>query len=290
MINPIVSVIVPCYNHINYVKECIESILNQTYKNIELIVIDDGSKDQSVGKLLEIQRQHNFILIQQENRGLAATLNRGISEFASGKYLTLCASDDFWCIDKIEKQVAFMEKYNDVAMCYGRTYYVDEESNKINLQKRSDNKLRGGHIFEDIFLFKFHPPVNYLFKKSLFAEIGLYDESIYAEDYYMNLKIARKYKIGFLDDYLGYYRVDSNSEKIIRFEKVSNSHLQSILEYKDHHLFKEAVLTVFLRKFFVFSEFKNHKLLAISNMFKCGKLFYHKRFLLSCFRLVFSWK
>ena len=95
---PLVSIIVPCYNHEKYITECIGSIMNQTFRNFELTVIDDGSKDQSFEVLKSLQKKYEFNLIHQENRGISATLNRGIKEFSRGKYISFCASDDFWDI------------------------------------------------------------------------------------------------------------------------------------------------------------------------------------------------
>ncbi len=106
---PLVSIIVPSYNHARYINQCIESIYQQTYQYFELIVIDDGSKDNSKEVLIDLHNKYEFTLVFQENQGVAYTLNRGIKEFAIGKYITFCASDDYWVIDKLEKQVVFME-------------------------------------------------------------------------------------------------------------------------------------------------------------------------------------
>ena len=118
---PLVSIIVPSYNHARYVTQCIDSIMQQTYKNFELIVIDDGSKDNSKEVLTTLQAKYKFTLVFQDNHGVAYTLNRGIKEFAKGKYLTFCASDDYWTLDKLQKQVQFMENNQFYPMCYGKT-------------------------------------------------------------------------------------------------------------------------------------------------------------------------
>lgn len=290
MDKPLVSIIVPCYNHGKYIEECLDSLFNQTYRYFEIIVIDDGSTDNSVKVLRELQKKAKFILVEQNNRGLSATLNRGLLEYVRGEYVTFCASDDFWDSRKLELQVNFMENNKDFFMCYGKTKYVDLNSEVINIRKLSDNLLRGGYIFEDLFLFKFHPPVNYLYRTRIFEEIGYFNPSIYAEDYHMNLKIASRYPIGFIDEYLGYYRVDNRVEKVPRFLKVSESHLQTIEEYKEHPLYTKAKLIVYLRISFVFSVYKNEKRNALTYLFKAIPIFYHPRFLYTCIRLLFVWK
>lgn len=287
---PLVSVIVPCYNHEKYVTLCIESIMNQTFTDFELIVIDDGSKDKSSEILKELQKKFGFKLIFQQNRGLAATLNRGLQEFATGKYVSFCASDDFWTLSKLQLQVDFMEDNSGIPMCYGKAHYINEESKVMEKYDSNNMVLKGGWVFDEIFTFLLHPPVNYLYRKDLFDEIGYYDSSIFAEDYYMNLKVSSKYEIGFINEYLFYYRVDSDTTKVIRFDKVANSHLMSIEDYKDHPLYKNAKRLVFLRKFEVFAPYKEHKKRAIHNALKSAKLLFTKPYFFSLIKLIIFWK
>lgn len=289
-LNPLVSVIVPSYNHEKHIAQCIESIVNQTYSNFELIVIDDGSKDKSPQVLKELQEKYNFALIIQENIGLSATLNKALKEYAKGKYISLCASDDFWCLNKLELQVNFMEQHPNIPMCYGKNYSINEKSEILKESHSQKKFLRGGDLFEDIFLFKLHPPVNYIYKTILFNEIGYYDKDIYAEDYYMNLKIASNFEIGFIDQYLGYYRVDSSFQKVIRFDKVSDSHLMSIEGYKEHPSYKKAKSMVYLRKFSTFAPYKEHKKIAFKNGLKSITFFYKRAFIVAIIKFVLFWK
>lgn len=284
---PLVSVIVPCYNHEKYITECVISIIYQTYRNFELIIIDDGSTDKSLEVLTKLQKEYKFILIRQENKGIAATLNRGIREFSKGEYITFCASDDFWELSKLEKQVSFMKKNDQYPMCYGNTCYVDTDSNII---KRTDNNLRSGWLFEDILTFKIHPPVNYLFRAEIFKEVGYYDERILSEDYYMNLKISNKYRIGYLNEYLSYYRVDFNPKKVERINEVLDSQLKVIEEYKSHRLYKKAKRQLFLNKFDWLSGFKQSKFSALKSSFLAAAMFFNKRFWVALVKVFISWK
>ena len=90
----LVSIIIPCYNHINYVEESILSVLGQSYSDIELIVIDDGSTDGSAELLERLSREYKFRLYIQENCGLTETLNKAIFGYAKGDFIQLLASDD----------------------------------------------------------------------------------------------------------------------------------------------------------------------------------------------------
>lgn len=289
-INPLVSVIVPCYNHEKYVELCINSIIQQTFSDFELIVIDDGSKDSSIEILKNLQEKYGFRLVIQENMGLSATLNKGLQEFAKGKYMTFCASDDYWTLNKLELQVNFMESNPEIPMCYGKAHYIDEDSKILEKYDSQNEVLKGGYIFDDIFTFKLHPPVNYLFKRTIFFEIGFYDSTIYAEDYYMNLQIASKFQIGFINDYLFYYRVDRSAGKVIRFDKVSKSHLMSIEGYKNYPNYKLAKTTVYLNRFALFAPYKKHKLIALISGLKSIRFLFNKSFIIASIKLLLFWK
>lgn len=287
---PLVTVAVPCYNHEGFVQECIESIVGQTYKNIELIVVDDGSSDRSPEILTDLQKKHGFKLFLQTNQGLPKTINTILKNHTRGVYFSLCASDDYWLPEKIEKQVAFMEANRFYPMCYGKTYYVDKNSKIIENGDKNNRRLRGGWLFNDIFLFKIHPPVNYMYKTSLFDEVGYYDEAIIAEDYYMNLKISSKYPIGFLDDYLGFYRITDPASRIDMLNQIYDSHLIAIDGFSDHALYNKAKTMVYLRKFDLFSASSKYKKKAIIYLFKSLPFFHEKLFLVACINLIVSWK
>lgn len=207
---PLVSVIVPCYNHEKYVVQAIESIVNQSYQNIQLIVIDDGSKDGCPGILQQLSKEYGFFYEQQNNEGLAATLNKAITNYVNGKYISICASDDFFEADKIKKQVAYMEYHPSYGMCHGKCKVVDENGKRLN-RDRSVN-WKSGRVFKEIFFFEMvicAPSV--MIRKKVFDDIGMYNPNIYIEDWYMWLKISKKYKIGFIDEYLTYYRSHDNN-------------------------------------------------------------------------------
>jgi hypothetical protein len=129
-----------------------------------------------------------------------------------------------------------------------------------------------------------------MFRASIFEEVGLYNENMFAEDYFMILKISSKYCVGFLDEYLGFYRYNDTIIKIERFDRVADSHLMAIEEYKDHPLYKKAKAMVYLRKFDTFAGFKTQKVKAIKNLFKALYLFNNKRFWVGFIKLVIYWK
>jgi glycosyltransferase involved in cell wall biosynthesis len=201
---PLVSVVVPCYNHEKYVEECILSIVNQTYKNIELIVIDDGSKDNSVEIIKKLSDKFGFYFEAQKNMGLTATLNKSIP-ITKGKYICFLASDDYWPLDKIEKQIQVMERNSNVAVAYGIQQDVSINGQLGRITKAN---YKSGNIFKELLTWEFAiPALTAMIRKEVFEDVGSYDEALPIEDFYMWLKIADKYRFEFIDSILGYYRI-----------------------------------------------------------------------------------
>ena len=289
---PLVSIIIPSYNHAKLISKSIDSVINQTYTNLEIIVIDDGSTDNSINILKELQLKFGFILKFQKNHGISYTLNRAIKEFATGKYVSICSSDDYYHPQKIEKQVKYLEEHSNIPMCYCMTEEVGFDG-RIN-ENTNNNKLKGGYIFKDILLQKFHPPVTHLFRKEIFNEVGFYREDILTEDYLMNLRVSFKHPVGFIPEKLYYYRVGSSAPKNkdasdYRYE-VSQSHLKCILEFKKSNHFSEAIKEWNYRNFRSFAPYKKYKLNAITALFYCVRCVFRLKFWKSFSQLIFSWK
>lgn len=282
-----VTVIVPSYNHERFLIECLESIYNQTFKEFQWIVVDDGSKDSSPQILQENQKKYNYTLILQQNIGLANTLNHVIKEFASGVYIAICASDDYWLPDKLMKQVNYMINNVDVAMCYGRTYYVDTKSKVLDIKQ--NHKYRGGDIFEDIILQRFHPPVNYLIKKNIIEDVGYYKPNVIGEDFYMNCFIALKYKIGFINEYLGFYRVADIGLKRDPYNSFADIR-HTIDMFNFHPIYREAVRRSNNRSAIALAGYRKYKFFSI----KFAILSIREFTLITLFKyiriLVFTWK
>ncbi|WP_096779595.1 glycosyltransferase family 2 protein [Zobellella denitrificans] len=293
MMCPLVTVAVPVFNHEAYVEKTILSILNQTYNNIKLVVIDDGSSDNSVEVIKELNERFDFVFVSQENRGCAATLNRAIREFSEGKYFSISASDDYWAPDKIEKQVAYMEKNEDVPFAYNKNYFVDEDDRILEREtEMANSNLKGGEVFNELIFQKFHPLPGYIFRRDLFddEEVGLYKEGIWTEDFYLNLKIAKKYKIGFIDDYLSYYRYPSNFNDKLKNIRISEGHKFCIDMYKSEPVYAQAIKLWHFRNFVWYSSIKKHKLFAIKSMLHSLSFWSEKDFYVALAKLVLLWR
>lgn len=291
---PLVSVVVPSYNHERFISKCIGSILNQSFTNFELIVIDDGSTDGSRAILTSLKEKNNFTLVLQDNIGCAATFNKAIKEYAKGNYFTFCASDDYWMPYKLEKQVAFMELNPHIPMCYGKAYIIDDDNNIMwDVTAKFNRNLKGGNIFKDILVINYHPPVNYLLRKHIFDDVGYYREDILTEDFYMNLRISQKYSIGYIDEYLSYYRSPRNhllSHRSATIRKTTTAHLKCINEYKDSKYYPEAIRKWHFRNFRFHSAFSRDKYFAFKAMLHSLRYFFKPHYLASIARLMLVWK
>lgn len=261
MNQPLVSIIVPCYNHEAYIEACIDSVLRQTYPNTELIVIDDGSTDDSPRILEGLHRQHGFHYERQSNMGFARTLNKAIG-MASGKYVAYIGSDDIMMPDKTEKQVAFLESRSDIAVCGGNIIAIDAEGNELPKQKSPPYRELD---FADIFLGK-KPGIaapTAMIRKEVLDKEGGYDPSIALEDMYMWLKLTyRGYKIAGLDSVLLYYRKHpSNTYK--NYEYMVSNLLKTYASYRDHPQYETVVNRMLIGNFVAAAKRDKHVAISI---------------------------
>lgn len=224
MKNALVTVGVALYNHEKYIIKCLETIVKQTYKNIELIIIDDGSKDNSflVAKnYLDNQEYNkNYKIYTRTNKGMCNTLNE-IAYQAKGKYISFIGSDDYWMLDKIKDQVEFLETNECFVLVHSNSIKVDENGNEIGFLDYS-NKKNSGDIFESIIYGKggINTP-SHLYRTDIYNQIGYYDSSLKFEDTDFWLRLTKIYEVGFIDKIHTYYRIHgenlSNSKNILKF-------------------------------------------------------------------------
>lgn len=188
---PIVSVVVPCFNHAKYVLECLKSIIEQDYPNIELLVIDDGSTDDSAAVIrtfetICLKRFVRYEFRSRSNLGVSATLNEGIA-WCRGNYLAAIASDDLMTPNRIAKQVRYLEARSDCVGIFGGIDVIDSGGNTI---RRISHKARS-YTFTQILLHQhtLPAPTQMLRLSALRATSG-YDPNLRIEDWYMWLLLT----------------------------------------------------------------------------------------------------
>ena len=199
-----VSVIIPVYNSSKYLRECIDSVLKQTYKNLEIIIIDDRSTDDSVDIINSYKDKRIKFIKLKKNSGVSICRNKGI-DLATGEYITFIDSDDYWDIDKIKKQVKFIEK-NDYTFIYSNYAFLKNGKKHITHVPKSityKEALKNTTIFTSTVMFN----MKHLKKKDIYMPIIKR-----GQDTATWWKILRNGVTAYgMDDVLSIYRVGKSS-------------------------------------------------------------------------------
>lgn len=236
---PLVSVVIPSYNHEQFVKDSIQSVIDQDYENIELIIIDDGSQDDSVLKIQEMmesckKRFVRFEFRNRGNKGLCATLNEAL-EWCEGDYFCPLASDDIALAHKTRYLVNKI--YNsDYSVVFGQ---IQSIGNATKIEKVIEEVE---HVFGEILMQENIPSAPAaLLKTKAIREIGGYNEDVKLEDWYMWLKLTDDSKklISFNEVVCLYRKHENNTTKNI--DHMHNAREQIIKLYSDNILYEEAL-------------------------------------------------
>lgn len=233
MSSPLVSIVVSCYNHEKYIKQALESCLNQTYPNIELIVLDDGSTDQSVQIIERLKEEHDFKFLPQKNQGYAAALNRGL-ENSNGKYFCTFGSDDIMKPEKTQIQVDFMEANPDCAVLGGNAEFINNEGDLIPT-RRTPPPFRE-ITFDNLFL-ETGPGIiapTAMIRTDILRKEGGWDPEIPLEDMYMWFRMtnAAHRMVGQSETLIFYRKHEANTYK--NAEYMYRSMMRTVAAYQCH--------------------------------------------------------
>ncbi|WP_019502758.1 glycosyltransferase [Pseudanabaena sp. PCC 6802] len=214
---PRVSVIIPSYNHKKYVAEAIQSVLDQTYQDFEIVITDDGSSDRTVSIIKSFTDPRIKLFCFPKNRGAAVAVNHCIAE-AKGEFIALLNSDDVFVVDKLEKQVDFLDRNPQVGAVFSYAQFIDEDSQEI---------ANTEHHYAKVFLqhnrsrFKWlnhffyhgnclcHPSI--LIRKECYDTVGNYDRRLaQLPDFDFWIRLCQKYEIFILPENLVKFRIRSD--------------------------------------------------------------------------------
>jgi glycosyltransferase involved in cell wall biosynthesis len=228
-IKPKVSISLPCYNCEAWISETIESILNQTYKNYELILVDDGSTDHTRKIVKKYLNDTRIKYLYQSNKGFTASTNLSILK-STGKYIGFIGHDDLWESSKLQKQVFFLERNPHIDFIHSDLYHIDSKGNIICRRKDPiAKKVSQRKFMKTLFLGNFICFQTVLVKRKCFEDVGLLDERIeISSDYDLWLRMAQKFRIGYLDEPLVKKRYHENNLSY-EFRQIYLDHLK-ILE------------------------------------------------------------
>ncbi len=245
-----VSAIIPTYNRANVITKAVQSILNQTYVGLEVIVVSDGFCD-ATKKVINgfADKRLSYYEIAHSARP-AVPRNFGIKK-ARGEFIAFCDDDDQWLPDKLTLQIAEMSQDESLGLVY--TKCLIKEGAKERVIPNKDG--RQGFIFKDLFLSAcFIATSTVLIRKDVIKQVGAFDESIYlkaVEDYDLWLRIARLYKIGFVNKVLAIHTESKESLTRGIFMKIRRQHLVPCKFYRENYislrLFIEKLLRIFCK-------------------------------------------
>jgi glycosyltransferase involved in cell wall biosynthesis len=242
----LISAIIPTYNHGAFIREAINSALAQTYKNYEIIIVDDGSTDDTasiVRKFISsVGQRHEIRYIYQENSGPSSARNKGIKE-AKGDYVAFLDSDDMWEPDKLAKQVRYMETNNLRGLCCAGYDLVNEAGTQIGAHQLFYENKRD--VLRDLLIRNVVSTCStVMVNRECFDIVGLFDESLQvAEDWDMWIRLIRKYDFSHIPESLVKVRVRTASQSASGDKNLQNDlkflgKLFSDPELKNRHIVK----------------------------------------------------
>jgi glycosyltransferase involved in cell wall biosynthesis len=265
---PLVSIGVPNYNYAHYIIDTLESVAQQSYPNIELIIVDDCSTDGSI-EIIENWMSNYYGTIKisftknTKNGGLTKVCNQ-ILETAKGKYFQTLDADDLLLPDKIEKQVKVIEGFKNAAFIYSNIAIIDESGKIIKEDylgriQYDKNNMPQGNIFEQLFDFNFIPLPSTLVNTECARNVGGFDETLQVQDYYLWLRLAEKFDVIYIPETTALYREHSSSmsnssstnprsaDSVLtikyRYYKLSSNKIKSIIKkdiyYSSSYLYRK---------------------------------------------------
>jgi glycosyltransferase involved in cell wall biosynthesis len=247
VVSPLVSVIIPTFNRWPLIRDAVDSVLTQSFRDFELIVVDDGSTDDTSKELAKMAPRLRCVTTTRG--GVSAARNFGVGR-ARGRYIAFLDSDDLWLARKLEKQVAFMERDSSIEICQTEEIWI---RNGIRVNPKAIHRKPSGDIFAPSLELCLVSPSAVMMTQDLFEKVGGFDETLpVCEDYDLWLRIAAEHRVPLLDDALVVKRgghADQLSRSIWGMDRYRIVALQKILRsglLDDER--KAAALAVLRRK------------------------------------------
>lgn len=287
---PLVTIIAVCYNHEKYVEETLNSIVNQTYKNIQLIIMDDFSSDNSVqiiNEWIEKNKKECTFIPHKQNQGLCKTLNEALT-YTKGQYYQAISCDDVLMPEKILKQINVFLENPAIAVVCSNVLEIDERSNILPKKDSNIEFVYGLRKSEELFKtlisnYIIEAP-SVLIKKKCTHKIKVYDENLVFEDWDLWLNLSSRYDFYFMKEPLAKYRVLPTS--MSRTQEVHNRMLQQCIYILKKHIGKDKEIDNIIKQELkkIERKFYNYTFLTlvsgktpIKEFFIKAKSFIHKK-------------
>lgn len=201
---PLVSVVVATYNMGQHIEGAIDSILQQSFRDLEVIVVDDGSSDDTQERLQQYRNDERVRIIRTDNQGQPKAKNLGIQN-ARGKYIAFCDADDLWAPDKLERQIPVFIQDPEVGVVYTDVKYIDERGEVY--EKEGGYKRYSGFVTDKLLIKNFVPFGTSIIRRECLDQVGLFDESLpMGIDWDLWLRLSVFYKFQFVEAKTYFYR------------------------------------------------------------------------------------
>lgn len=234
---PLISVIIPAYNNEKTIREAIESVLNQTFSDFELIVINDSSNDSTLEIVSSIQ-DSRIKIFSYPNAGVSASRNRGF-KLAAGNFISFLDADDLWMSDKLEAQLKALQSNPQAALAYSWNDRIDESGQFLS---KGNYKNFSGNVYEQLVVQNFlETASNPLIRAEALKAVGDFDPTLTpAEDWDMYLRLAERYNFVVVPRPQILYRASANSQSanIFKMEAVGRRIREKIAVRAPEHLQK----------------------------------------------------
>lgn len=240
---PKISVIIPCYNGERFIGNAIKSVLTQTYKNWELVIVDDRSTDSSCEIVEHYLNNDKVRLVKNTyNKGIAKTMNKGI-EVSTGDFIAFLDQDDIWHPRKLELQLQRFENADNNLGLVGCGMIFIKNNKCRGIFRLNDEKLDQIDILTKIFLTNTNSASIMMLKRDCLKKVGLFDENLIAwGDFEMAFRVAKFYKVGYVNSLLVKKRVHSESANVKLRKEIRNEAKKIFPLICDYHPFLKSYL------------------------------------------------
>lgn len=247
-----ISVCIPTYNGERTIKETMDSLLNQTYQNLEILILDDCSKDSTLSIIENYNDSRIKIIKNENNLGMVNNWNKCF-QYATGKYILFLFQDDIIENDAIEKKVKYLEENSDVVMVFSATSVIDSNG-KVKITRKNFPKSfisDGNKLIKKLFRTKnyFGEPSNVVYRKETCDKVGEFNIKLsYTPDWEYSLRFLKYGKIAYLDECLTYFRVSKTSmtnnllKKSKRIFDDDNMFIKSIKEIYTNEISQKDII------------------------------------------------
>ena len=216
--NPLVSIITPTYNRADFIEQAVNSVLAQTYASFELLIVDDGSTDNTRDLLKPALADSRVRYFRQQNQGQSVARNLALSE-AKGDLVCFLDSDNYWPAEKLEHQVSLFRQHPDYDVIYGDIIVIDEKGQEVS---RKNMRRYSGHIARYMICDNCVSMNTAMARRRCFDELGaMSGKRRVADDYDLWLRFSARFRFLYVPEFLAYYRVmddQISSDKTRRFD------------------------------------------------------------------------